>query len=159
MPRTPRLLKLPRLLLPLPFFQTRGDRCHNREVAGEKAAGVVETAEAVADIAKCVSIVGAVFQVVAITARCIRMVSEAFRGRASLPTLHSELVDLLNCTSRCAILVVDPEAMVDDVRLNHVFRIQEDCMLTLGTIEEQLVNLATSTSLSIATMHVHWHST
>ncbi len=38
------------------------------KVAGGKAAGVVETAEAVADIAKRVSIVGAVFQAVAITA-------------------------------------------------------------------------------------------
>ncbi len=109
------------------------------KVAGEKAAGVVETAEAVADIAKCVSIASAVFQAVAITARCISMVSEASVGLESLPRLHSELVGLLNCTSRCAMVVVDPEAAIDELRLKHMFKIQEDCMLTLGSIEEQLM--------------------
>ncbi len=39
------------------------------KVVGERAGGVMKTAEAVADIAKCVSVVGAVFQAVAITAR------------------------------------------------------------------------------------------
>ncbi len=109
------------------------------KVVGNKAAGAVDTAEPVADIAKCVSIVGAVFQAVAITARCIRMVSEASRGRASLPGLHSELVGLLKYTCECAMLVVDPEAAIDDLRLNHVFSIQEDCVLTMGNIEEQLM--------------------
>ncbi len=79
------------------------------KVAGDKAAGAVETAEAVAHIAKCVSIVGGVFQAVAITTRCVRMVSEASRGCQSLPRLHSELVALLSCTSECA-MVVDAEA-------------------------------------------------
>ncbi len=36
-------------------------------------------------------------------------------------------------------LVVDPESAIDDVRLNHVFCIQEDCVLTLGDIEDQLM--------------------
>ncbi len=111
----------------------------NRQVAGDKAASVEGTARAVADVAKCVSIVGAVFHAIAITAGCIRMVSEASRGRASLPRLYPELVDLLNCTSRCAMLVVDPEVEIEDLRLKYMFRIQEDCMLSLGDIEEQLM--------------------
>ncbi len=98
-----------------------------------------KTAEAVADIANAVSVVGAVFQGVAITARCISMVSEACRGRECLPRLHLELVGLLNCTCRCAIVVVDPEAAMDELRLNHMFKIQEECMLTLGSIEEQVM--------------------
>ncbi len=109
------------------------------KVVWERADGVVETAEAVADIAKCVSIVGAVFQAVAITARCIHMVSEASRGRTCFPRLHLELVALLNCTSEFAMLVVDPEAGISDVCLNHIFSVQEDCVLTLGNIEEQLM--------------------
>ncbi len=100
------------------------------KVAGDKAA--VETAQSVADIAKCVSIVGSLLQAVVITARCIRMVLEASRGRACLPGLHSELIDLLNCTRECAMVVVDPEVVIEDLRMNRVFRIQEECVLTLG---------------------------
>ncbi len=109
------------------------------KVAGEKAAGAVETAEAVANITKCVSVVGGVFQAVAITVRCIRMVSEASDGHRCFPGLYSELIGLLNCTWDCAMLVVDPEAAIDHLRVDHVFRVQDECMMTLGEIEEQLM--------------------
>ncbi len=59
-------------------------------------------------------VVGAVFQAVAITARCISMVSEASRGRESLPRLHSELAGLLKCTTQRAMIIVDPEAAMDE---------------------------------------------
>ncbi len=94
------------------------------KVARDKTGGVVETAQAVADIVKCVSIVGAVFQAVAITARCIRMVSEASRGRPCLSRLHLELIGLLKCTFQCAMVVVDPKAAIDELRFNQVFGIK-----------------------------------
>ncbi len=109
------------------------------EVAGGKAASVEGTAQAVGDIAKCVSIVGGVFQAVAISARCVRMVSEASRGRASFPRLHSELVALPTYTSERAMIVVDAETSIDEICLDHMFNVQEDFVLTLGNIEEHLM--------------------
>ncbi len=109
------------------------------KVAGDKAAGAVETVEAVTDVEKCVSVVCTLFQAVTITTTCIRMVSEGSRGRASLPGLHSELFALLHYTCQFPMLVVDPEGTMDDLRLSLVFRIQEDCVLTLGNIQEQLM--------------------
>ncbi len=46
---------------------------------------------------------------------------------------------MLDYTCRCAMTVVDTDAAVDEVCLNHVFKVQEDCFLYLGKIEEQLM--------------------
>ncbi len=46
-------------------------------VVRNQAADVEGTARAIVDTKKCVSILGAVFQAVAITARCILVISEA----------------------------------------------------------------------------------
>ncbi len=61
------------------------------------------------------------------------------RARGVFPGLHSELTGLLKVTHQCAMVVVDPEAAIDEVRLNNVFRIIDECVLTLGKIEEQLM--------------------
>ena len=106
---------------------------------GQQATSIADAAEAIADMSKCVSVVGGVLQIVAITARCMHMVSEASRGRRYLPSLHSELIELLSCACECAMVVVDAESGMEKFRLNHVFSIQEQCIETLGSIEEQLM--------------------
>ncbi len=90
-------------------------------IVEEKAADVVKTAQTVADITKCVSIVGAVVHVVEIYVRCIRMMSEASRSRPCLPRLHLELVSLLECTLQFAMVVVFAESAIDDLRSKHAF--------------------------------------
>ncbi len=67
------------------------------------------------------------------------MVLEASRGRACLPGLHSEFIALLKHTSECAMLVVDPEVVIGRLVLKQCVQDQEDCVLTLGNIEEQLM--------------------
>ncbi len=71
------------------------------KVTGDKSAGVAENAAAIAYIAKCVFVVRAVFHAVAVTAKCIQMVSESSRIRTSLQGLHLELVALLHCIFKC----------------------------------------------------------
>ncbi len=54
-------------------------------VAGDKAAGAVESVEAVINVEKCVSVVCTLFQAVKITTVCLHIVSEGSRSRASSP--------------------------------------------------------------------------
>ena len=63
------------------------------KVARQKASSVADTAEAIADVAKFVS----VFQWVAIATRFIAIVSGASRSLEDLIKLHSELIELLSC--------------------------------------------------------------
>ncbi len=79
------------------------------------------------------------FQVVAITGRCVHIVPEASRGGASLPRLYSELDALLNCTCDCAMLALSAEAAIEDWRRNRLLNIQERFTETLGETEEQMM--------------------
>ncbi len=117
MPGPPRLFGVSETLLVHPCSRYRGDRVHNRQVVGNKAAGVEGTARAVADITKCVSIVGAVFSD---GGNHCEMNSHGVGGFSRSCIFARTALGarcLLNYMSECAMIVVDPEAAIDDIRL------------------------------------------
>lgn len=94
----------------------------------EQGTNFASTVQNVADVAKCITIIGSTFQVVALLVTVAEMVMEVHRGSKILPRILDEANQLRRVIIMSIIQVLDPRGAVKAELLQHMSRTQEEAL-------------------------------
>ena len=110
------------------------------EGAARNAADVASAAQKASDIAKCVTIVGSLFQVVVVSATLIDLGFEMNRGSEELPRISEKVGNLQQSIVKSIKPVLKPNGKVQEELIVDMFKVQEEAFNILGKIEDQLMS-------------------
>ena len=104
----------------------------------ETAECVINAAEFVGDVAKCVAGASSVFQLVALGAQVVAMNAEAKRGRTVLPLAFERCIVILRYVLRSLVAVIRHPLEAEPLDEDFVFDVLKETVETMMTVETQL---------------------
>ena len=110
------------------------------EGSGEKIAGAVDVVQKASDIAKCVTIVGSVFQAAVVVMTLVDLGFEMNRGSKELLRIKEKVGKLRESIVKSIIPVLHPNGKVDNKLIEDVFKVQEQSLSILGKVEDQMMS-------------------
>lgn len=100
---------------------------------------VANMASNISDVCECITVVSAVFQVVALGAKVGLLMSEAHRGKRKYPDIAQWLVRLYCELSKCMEVILEGPDRIPELSLDSVFRTQESIFSAMCRTEEELM--------------------
>ena len=104
----------------------------------ETAECVVNAAEFVGDVVKCVAGASSVFQLVVLGARVVAMNAEAKRGRTALPLAFERCIVILRYVLRSLVAIIRHPLEAEALEEDFVFDVLKETVETMMTVETQL---------------------
>lgn len=113
---------------------------------------IKDSIEVVADVAKCVTVIGAAFQVASLSLNLLDMASEMRHGLDVLPNIRRKIEDVHKKVVECMIPILHPDGELDEELIVYVFRGAKQVWTQLSQVETHLMSHKTRQFLRASDM-------